>query len=53
VERELIVVGGIRQSRESAGVEETGGDKIREAAYCTSVTDRKGACGPERGARLL
>jgi hypothetical protein len=53
VERELIVVGGIRQSRESAGVEETGGDKIREAAFSTSVTDRKGACGPERGARLL
>jgi hypothetical protein len=32
VEREPIVVGGIRQLRESVGVEETGGDKDRETA---------------------
>jgi len=32
VKRELIVVGGIRQPRESVGVEETGGNKVREAS---------------------
>jgi hypothetical protein len=32
VEREPIVVGGIRQLRESVGVEETGADKDRETA---------------------
>jgi hypothetical protein len=53
VERESIVVGGIRQLRESVGVEETGGDKVWEASSSTSVDDRKGACGPERGARFL
>jgi hypothetical protein len=52
-EREPIVVGGIRLLRESVGVEETGGDKVREVASSTPVDDRKGACGPERGARFL
>jgi hypothetical protein len=53
VERELIVVGGIRQLRASAGVEETGGDKAREVAFVTWVANREGAGGPERGARFL
>jgi hypothetical protein len=52
-ERELIVVGGIRPLREGVGVEETGGNKVQEAASSTSVDNRKGAGGPERGARLL
>jgi hypothetical protein len=33
VEREPIVVGGIRQLRASVGVEETGGDKVHEASF--------------------
>jgi hypothetical protein len=33
VKRELIVGGGIRRLRESAGVEETGGDKDQEATF--------------------
>jgi len=32
-QRELIVVGGIRQLRASAGVEETSGDKDQESAF--------------------
>jgi hypothetical protein len=52
-ERELIVVGGIRPPRASAGVEETGGDKAREVASRKLVADRVEAGGPERGARFL
>jgi hypothetical protein len=52
-ERESIVVGGIRPLRASVGVLETGGDKVQEVASRASVDDRKGACGPERGARFL
>jgi len=33
VERDLIAVWGVRQLRESAGVDETDGDKTREAAF--------------------
>ena len=32
VERELIVVGGTRQLRESVGVGETGGDKVSSSS---------------------
>jgi hypothetical protein len=53
VEREPIVVGGIRLPRESADVEETGGDKDREAAFKASVDNHEGASGLERGARFL
>jgi hypothetical protein len=53
VERELIVVGGIRPLRESVGVEETGGDKAWVVSLVTRVADHRGASGLERGARLL
>jgi hypothetical protein len=53
VERELIVVGGIRPLRVSVGVEETGGDKAREVAFAKRVANRVEASGLERGARLL
>jgi hypothetical protein len=33
VKRELIVVGGTRQLRESVGVEETGGNKVVVASF--------------------
>ena len=49
MKRELIVVGGIRQLRASVGVEETGGNKVREAASCTRVDNRKGANVISRG----
>jgi hypothetical protein len=50
--RELIVVGGIRQLRASVGVEETGGNKIQEAASSTSVDDHKGAMWPREGCAI-
>ena len=53
MERELIVVGGIRLLRVSVGVEETGGDKAREVAFVKRVANREGAGGLERGARFL
>jgi hypothetical protein len=53
VEREPIVVGGIRLPRESVDVEETGGDKDRAASSRAPVDDHGGASGLERGARFL
>lgn len=51
VERELIVVGGIRQLRESVGVDETDGNKIQGATSCRLVDNHKGANVAPRGVR--
>jgi hypothetical protein len=48
-ERELIVVGGVRQLRVSVGVEETGGDKVRVMSSAMLVANHKGAGSLERG----
>jgi hypothetical protein len=51
VKRELIVVGGLWQLRESVGVEETDGNKIQGVASCMPVDDHKGANVAPRGVR--
>jgi len=53
IEREAIVVGGIRQPRASVGVEETGDERSERQPSRALVDDYKGACGLERGARFL
>ena len=53
VEREPIVRGETRRLRASVGVGETAGDKALGVASTTSVKNRGGASGLERGARFL
>jgi len=52
VKRELIVVEGTRQLRESVEVGEIGGERNRVVRLSTSVDNCKEACGPERGAAI-
>jgi hypothetical protein len=52
VKRELIVVEGTRQLRESVEVGEIGGKRTQVVRLNTSVDNYKEACGLERGAAI-